>query len=260
MVAGETYPQTKGFYVTVNGIEYYTGPTKNDIYLNIPEGYTGTVKFSCDGFYTYELPVNLVKAYNFIMLDRVTDNTKPLIQAIYVKTATSLTNLRVFNSLSLYTNDLSQYEVIVHLNWKGQSEDEVWLEQGNIKIPVTDNSTGLITLASLLKPNGGALYVCAKNINGEITRKPINVEVYERESTYNLEIIDSESITSPNNIEFLANTKLDFSITGSIPVSFDINQDGTFKAVFGLQVKGDKTKQMFGSVKDAYEAFKNDYV
>ena len=70
MVAGETYPQTKGFYVTVNGIEYYTGPTKNDIYLNIPEGYTGTVKFSCDGFYTYELPVNLVKAYNFIMLDR----------------------------------------------------------------------------------------------------------------------------------------------------------------------------------------------
>lgn len=260
-VIGDTYPQTKGFTVTVNGEDNYTGDNSNEIWLKIPDDYTGSVVFSKEGCYSYEMPMFLVKStYNFISLERERTGTAPVVRAVFGKSGSNLTNLRLFG-MDLYANDGALYEVFADVNWRGQTPDEVWLEQGSVKIPVSGGTTGAVLLGSLLKADGGAVYICAKNTGGETVKAKINLHVMEKTSNMQIDVIKNVDLTSPDNIAFLANTQLKYDIGGLIPVEIEFNQDGTFKAVVGVKLKGpERTKQMFGKLKDAYEAFKNDYV
>ena len=262
LVPGDTYPQTGGFTISIGEAVYDTG-TRNDLRVDIPADYAGDVVISKEGFHTYTLPNQYLRKYNWIVLwPEEAGSTRPVIQSVLRESAGSVSNYLLSQaSTPIYTPDTTLWTVDVQVDWQGREPGEVWLQQGDRRVDVTDGTTGPVPLGTRFTAEGGTIYACARNAEGELTKVTTTLKVRSKSVDVELDVGEPKEVTSTDNVDFLANRKVEFDLPGILEAEMSINADGTFTALLGLKSK-DKLyhKQAVGGIAELLDTINSEGV
>lgn len=251
------YPPATDFTVTLHENIYHTG-NSGDIVINIPDYYTDDVIISKDGYYTYNMPLDVVASYNVVNMISKSGKAAsgyPFVQSVLMKKSQTIknsTNLRV-DSAHIYENSLEGYEILVDINWNGNEEGEVWLQRGETRINVINGTTGYKALGQFFAQDNGDVYLFTKTGN-KITKTGLGINICGKKAEINVDMGDDISFDTDADNDLLPSTNFKFSLFNSIPVEITINDDGTFEGTIGIEIETqDDKKAIFGNVKDAYK-------
>lgn len=261
LVRGDSYPQTTGFTITIGDQTYQTG-NRNDLNVDIPAGYTGDVVISKEGFYTYTLPNQYLRKYNWINLWPKGESTRPVIQSVLREQGASVSNYLLSQaSTPIYVPDGTLWKLDVQVDWLDQTPGEVWLQQGDRRVDVVNGTTGPVALGTHFTVEGGTIYVCAQNAAGELTKVATTLKVRSKSFDVELDVGEPKSVTSTDNVDFLSNTKVEFDLPGILEAELSINEDGTFSALLGMKSK-DKMyhKQAVGGIAELLDTINDEGV
>lgn len=254
LVRGDSYPLESGFTITIDGTPYSTG-SGNDLSAYIPEDYAGDVVVSKEGYYTYTLPNQYLRKYNWIILwPQEEGSTSPVIQSV-LQTASGGVNNYLLSQAStpIYVPDDTRWKLDVQVDWQGKAPGEVWLQQGERRVNVVDGTTGPVALGTRFTVEGGTIYVCARNADGELTKVATTLKVRNKNIDVPLDVGDSKEVTSPNDIDFLAGTKMEFDLPSILEAEVSLNTDGTFTALIGVKSENKLYhKQAIGDMKELF--------
>lgn len=254
LVRGDSYPLESGFTITIDGTPYSTG-SGNDLNAYIPEDYAGDVVISKEGYYTYTLPNQYLRKYNWIILwPREEGSTRPVIQSV-LQTASGGVNNYLLSQAStpIYVPDDTRWKLDVQVDWQGKGPGEVWLQQGERRVDVVDGTTGPVALGTRFTVEGGTIYVCAQNADGELTKVATTLKVRNKNIDVPLDVGDPKEVTSPNDIDFLAGTKMEFDLPSILEAEVSLNTDGTFTALIGVKSENKLYhKQAIGDMKELF--------
>ena len=254
LVRGDSYPLESGFTITIDGTPYSTG-SGNDLNAYIPEDYAGDVVISKEGYYTYTLPNQYLRKYNWIILwPREEGSTRPVIQSV-LQTASGGVNNYLLSQAStpIYVPDDTRWKLDVQVDWQGKGPGEVWLQQGERRVDVVDGTTGPVALGTRFTVEGGTIYVCAQNADGELTKVATTLKVRNKNIDVPLDVGDPKEVTSPNDIDFLVGTKMEFDLPSILEAEVSLNTDGTFTALIGVKSENKLYhKQAIGDMKELF--------
>jgi hypothetical protein len=250
------YPPATGFELTVGDTTYNTG-NSGDISLNIPNDYHGDIIISKDGYYTYTMPNELITNYNFITMIRDIGIGNPFIQSVLIKTSSfAYTNLRLSEG-QIFEGSLEKNEIRVDVNWNGNEEGTVWLEQGSKIVPVINGTTGELPLGLHFSENDGSIYVCTESGGKKISTR-IRLAVYEEPQELTVDTGDDVDFSIPEDSQILPSQSMKVSIADMFPIELEIKSDGTFQGTLGLNIETENQKSaIFGTIKDAFKSYRN---
>ena len=165
------YPPATGFDILVDGVTYNSGDS-GDINIDIPVDYEGDVVISKLGYYTYTISMDRVSSYNVVTMVKDSGDDYPVVQSVLMNKSSEsnkrFVNLRV-DQAGIYEGSLTASEILVDIDWNGNPEGDVWLQQGDVTVPIVDGTTGEIALGVLFNHEGGPAYVCANSGSKTIT-------------------------------------------------------------------------------------------
>lgn len=156
-------------------------------------------------------------------------------------------------STPIYVPDDTQWKLDVQVDWQGKAPGEVWLQQGERRVDVVDGTTGPVALGTRFTVEGGTIYVCARNADGELTKVATTLKTRSKNIDVPLDVGEPKEVTSTNDIDFLAGTKMEFDLPDILEAEVSLNADGTFTALLGMKSQ-DKLyhKQAIGDMKELF--------
>ncbi|MBQ8585646.1 MAG: leucine-rich repeat protein [Butyricicoccus sp.] len=276
-----SYPNQAGFTVEVNGNEYISGQTGNwgtdDIDALIPKGYTGDITISQEGYHSYTFPSALTGAYNVITM-RSSAYTDPYAYTLLMNKSqgayTRFRNLLVENE---YTNKPSVQDLLDQnyelesgyfypmINWNGHGAGKVWLQQGDIRIELTENAWNVFVPAKEFEKQQD-IYLCTEAADGTRSSQKIKLQIGQYETRFPFHFGDhgtadtSESEQEEMDIFGGKSVSLNLSSLsdGLVPISFTVEDDGTVKGVIGLRLaKASDCVAEYGNFKEAFQRIEN---
>ncbi len=262
-VPGTTYGTAPvGFRVTVDGKTFTSGLTyatlSEDIEAQIPEGYTGNVVISREGFHTYEMPAQQTRLYTPVVMTP-SSVTAPFAQTLLCGGTNLIyygSSLNVFQPTPGTTAET--HDLYAKINWNGHGEGRVWLQQGSFSLPILDGDWATCRLAENLVP-GEPVYLCAKAADGASLRVRTTIHVYE---PVQMDLgLDLGSVEVPTDaaqdalgpFDKMA-LELDFSsFTENVPIKVSFCRDGTLQGVIGIKPISDKASEAaYGDLKESF--------
>ena len=268
--AGASYPRPAGFTVHIGSSTFSSGNLtcsgSDDITALVPDGYTGDIVITKDGYHTCTLPSGLSGQYNTVLM--MPDSVRtPFAQMLLMdKTQGSYASYRnlLCESETLYESSLSATQTVrlyPVVNWNGHGEGSVWLEQGTVKILLQNNAMNSLDWQRCSMAANLPVYLCAAAADGTTTQTRLKLNICPNR-TDGLKIDLGQSLTvntaesSEDGISILsgAELKLDFGVLsdGLVPIKFTLKSDGTIEGVIGLRFdKESDTAAVFGSMKNS---------
>ena len=259
------YPAVTGFRIEVDGKVYTSGLSEDaqvfseSIEVLIPEDYTGNVVISREGYVTYAMPIALVGNYNTVTMYPV-GNGEPFVQQLLHQANPKKQSYNnCFSHVSIREAGLNSstgetQRFYVDINWNQHDPGEVWLQQGNARLNLTDGEFLDIPLSSTFTADGGSVYLYYTTPQGFKTRAETNILVTPAKNSLPIDL--GESLTIPqedvSKMHIFGDRKLeiDFSEWSEVPISFTIASDGTISGTIGLR---DKEGSALGATVSAKE-------
>ena len=259
------YPLPSGFTVQANGKTYYT-EGKNYITLEIDKENPPDVTISKEGYRTYVLPGDQIGASNIVYLYR-SAVTGPIAQAVLLdKSAGSFicySNLMQETELIDVNSDRwTSRTIYLSVDWNNHGEGKAYLCQSTgWQRELQEGYNENISFRLLLKPKV-PIYLKLVAGDGTVTEQPLKFIVQEREPNYIRATFGSQKTESTirdpggSTVDVVDNQTLgvDFSklMNDHLPVSFELQEDGTIKGTIGL--KGQISESTSGFGMDTYTA------
>lgn len=259
------YPVPTGFTVQANGKTYNT-EGKNYITLEIDKENPPDVTISKEGYRTYVLPGSQIGASNIVYLYR-SAVTGPIAQAVLLDKSSG--------SFICYSNLMQEAELItlrsdrwkdrtiyLEADWNDHGAGRAYLCQSTgWQLELHEGYNKGLLLNQLLEP-GVPIYLKLVAGDGTVTEQPLKFIVQEREPNYIRAFFGSQQTESTirdpggSTVDVVDNQTLgvDFSklMNDHLPVSFELQEDGTIKGTIGL--KGQISESTSGFGMDTYTA------
>lgn len=271
---GAEYPAPVGFTVTV-GDHVYTGYADGAhvcdmIDVSVEPGYTGDIVISRDGYYTQRIPVAYTSTLNYITMVPTTV-TDPFANALLLDKSSA--NYAAYRNLlqsgeTMYQRDLTDTEeelisLYPMVEWNGHGEGTVWLEQGEIRVPLTNNTFNQVDWGDYLFAAGETIYLCAEAADGTGLRYATNLKVIAKLHS-GLEINLGEDLeidtgaSGEGDLSIFGGEKLEFDLAelsdDLIPIEVTVKGDGSIQGTIGFALGEASDKEaVFGSMKDSID-------
>ena len=271
---GAGYPAPVGFTVTV-GDQVYTGYADGShvcdmIDVWVEPGYTGDIEISRDGYHTQRIPAEYTSMLNYIAMVP-TSVTDPFANALLLDKSSA--NYAAYRNLlqsgeTMYQRDLTDTEeelisLYPMVEWNGHGEGTVWLEQGEIRVPLTNNTFNQVDWGDYLFAAGETIYLCAEAADGTGLRYATNLKVIAKLHS-GLEINLGEDLeidtgaSGEGDLSIFGGEKLEFDLAelsdDLIPIEVTVKGDGSIQGTIGFALGEASDKEaVFGSMKDSID-------
>ena len=260
-----TYPAVTGFQINVGGTVYTSGLAEDakvfseTIDVQIPEDYTGDVVISREGYVTYSMPIALVSNYNTVTM-HPDNNGEPFVQQLLCQPDSEKQSFRsCFDHVTIQEASLTDsadetQRFYVDINWNRHTAGEVWLQQGNTRLDLTDGEYCDIPVSRTFKPDGGSIYLHFASAEGFSGSTSTNISISPAKNSLPVDL--GESMVIPKDdvskMHIFGDRKLevDFSEWTEVPISFTVTPDGTISGTIGLR---DEDGNALGSTVSAKE-------
>lgn len=265
---GAAYPAPADFTVTVGGKTFSSGAQTcagtDDINVDIPDSYTGSITVSRQGYHTNTIPAGWAGAYNTVVMTPNTE-TGPFAQTFLLDMSSpsykSFSNRLYGDSpLSIYERGLTEeaktYRCYVSVEWNNHGAGTVWLEQGAKRVALKDNDVTEVAFGEAFSA-GKYIYLAAKAADGTAFRRKTTITVLTpANSGLSLDLGDDISVdtTKAQKLEGVLPGKVsvDFKLAdGVVPIKFEEKDDGSVTGVFGLGPKASYSEASYGAIKEA---------
>ena len=267
--------------MNVDGTDYVSGKTGNwgtdDIDALIPQGYTGNITISQEGYHSFTFPTALTGAYNVITM-RSTAYSDPYAhtllmnksQGAYMRFRNLLVENEYVNKPSLqdFLKDDYEYEsgyFYPIINWNGHGAGKVWLQQGKTRLNLTENEWNVFAPAEEFEKYQD-IYLCTEAADGTASSQKIKLQIgqYTSEMPFDLGNAFSVPTGTPEakeevpKINILSGKALSFDLggmtDGKIPITFGIKEDGTIEGLIGIRLANTEDKfAAYGKMVDSLE-------
>ncbi|MCH5187169.1 MAG: hypothetical protein J1F63_02105 [Oscillospiraceae bacterium] len=266
-------PRPVGFTVSV-GDEDYTGREDDGkdhfcdtIMANIPDGYSGDITVSKDGYHTYQVPARLTGKRNMVAMFP-NSVTGPFVQSLILdegRTYKPYNNLLIekgtFYASSALDSDGSVFFLYPIVNWNGHGAGRILLKQGDIEVELKANTFNKIDLSVSRFVAKEPVYISVWGADGVGTQSPTNINIVSARKN-GLSVDMGKSMTADtsksNNdkLDLFADQtfSMDFSslLDDSVPISFEIGTDGTVTGTIGLtMLQGSYSEAAYGTLKES---------
>ena len=239
-----------GCTVTIDGVSSVM--TKSTEYFDIPDGYTGDVVVSKEGYISSRYPAEYLKKYNFFVM--YPDTTEgPVVQHYLTRDAKQTAN--VFSDMlhyNEYVYDLEekQNDFLISVNANGKTIRSIYFLQGDNRFNLVNGMNENFNTSGNFRSNGGEIYLCIDTTDGVTYKRPAKIKALSSRIKLDSEIGGSVSGQIPDDIDGLGGWeyKAGFDI-GQVPISFTIT-DNKVKGAIGI--KGDEkfTQTWYNDIKD----------
>ncbi|MCR4586404.1 MAG: leucine-rich repeat protein [Lachnospiraceae bacterium] len=271
----EGLPKPSGFSVEADG-KTFTENVKgyNDITAIFPNTYSGDVKISREGFYTFNMPRKIVGQYNVITMYPDT-NKDVFVQGLFLNENPDKSYVSYKNVLKdaqvMYPakitgdNPVKNIDIYPIVNWNGHGEGEIYLQQGEGRpCPLQNNTSNIydwFTLNFQKTINAEPIYIVCKASDGQMIKQPVQIKVYERyDAGITVDMGESFDIPTPDKsggVDILKSGDLEISfekmLKDSIPVNFSVKDDLSVEGTIGWQFASESVKDSYlGTIKEVF--------
>ena len=274
---GSAYPSPAGFVVEVGGEQYSSGLTtctgSDDIKALVPSEYNGDITIFREGYYDYIIPAKMTGQYNTVSM--IPESvTSPFVQMLLIDKTQgayiSYCNLLIESEV-LYENNLLKenspktVRLYPSVQWNGHGEGSVWLEQGDTKIDLLNNTINEFDFSRYAFEANRTVYLCAEAGDGTTIQTATGLKIYkEIDSGIAIDFGDSFAIdvgeTDKGDVSILSDSgvKMELDLKslsdGLVPISVSVKNDGSIEGVIGITLaEGKDTASVFGTIKESLD-------
>lgn len=272
--SGANYPSPAGFTVNVDGVDYNSGKTEcfstDDLTIDFPAAYTGDVVISKEGFHTYTMPYSTVDNYNVPRMYR-DSYTDAFAQALLYKENPRKRNLEevIGYTKSVYeagiTSDSDPAQFFVDINWNGQGEGAVWLQQGEVEIPLVDDDFTEVDIGQEFHSGAGDVFLYWQTGEGAIWKQKTGITMITANQTIPVDLGEKVTVDGSDMAKtgLFADDSLEIDFTdltdGVIPLKYEF-KDGIIKGTIGIGGESKYSQTTWGTLKEAFAAFKRNSI
>lgn len=245
--------RTTGFDIELDGKTYNTG---NDYQMMItfPDSYSKDVIISKEGFIPYTLKNKYISSYNWITLYKENGGL-PVIQAVQGRCVeqNEWDNLLV-KTLNITEGSIEKYEIDINMYWGNKNEDSVWIQQGDVKIPINNGTTGELALGQYLLNNGLPVFVCAKTTDGLVIKSQILINIFAPDEYMALDFGDEGGLEGEltGDVDAIKNHPFSFKLSGAVPIKYSVDEDGKISGSIGIEKSAYEDKySYYDEIKEA---------
>ncbi len=248
-----SYPAVIGFTVAV-GTKTYTSGLPEDakvfeenIEVEIPEDFTGSVVIYRKGYVTYEMPASLVGNYNTVIM--YPESKEPFVQQLlYVPVKDRPSTRSCFSTVSIEEASLMDpvdetQRFYVDINWNDCEPGEVWLQQGSAKLYLTDDTYTDVAFSRTFHAGDGSVYLHYTTADGQSFQRKTAIKILPADNRLPIDLGESMKIpekdVSQMKIFGDRSLEIDFSEWTDVPVSFTVGSDGSISGTIGLKKDGE---------------------
>lgn len=232
-------PDASGFDIKVDEEVYNTGED-HQMMITFPEDYYGSVRFSKEGYLPQSLDMYHYGSYNWVTLHKETED-KPIIQSVLGRSANSdqWLNLKV-QALNICEDVNENHIIDVDVYWGNLIPQSVWIENGSTVIPVIKGTTSATDLSRSISPEGKPTYVCARSVDGTVTKSQILINVVKPQKFLTTDFGDEGGLTATYTGPQDGLNQIPFSIKlgGNCSFEYAIDDDGNVKGTIGVKLAG----------------------
>ena len=235
--------------ITVGGATYPTNSAGTAVISVSNENTT----VSKNGYLSATLSPGSLLSSNKIYLEKV-GGEMPLIKSV------TLGGVNVRAETATINEDMTG-NIMVDIDWNGNTKSLVYIRQGITTIPVNVGQTGDVALGNLLKSNDD-IYLYVKATNGKEVKKKISIKTESlsefsgiSNSLNNFEVFPQYIQQVGESASFLNNMEMGFGLP-FIPVSFGL-ENNKISVLIGGSVGGSRSWEKDGQAKMAFNTLKD---
>lgn len=243
-----------GCTITVDGKEYLS--EGHTLFVDIPEGYTGTIEVAKEGYITSSLPAEFLKKYNFFVMYSDTEET-PVVQHLLLRDAQSTNNDYtdlLHSEEYIYDLGNKRHDLYVDINTNGKVINSIYLQQGNTKVTLQQGMNQDINTNGFFISDNGTIYLCATTSDGKIYKYESSIIACQERLTLDADIEDSISGTVDEEMEAIGGWEFTGELQlGKVPISVTI-EEGKVKGAIGIQGNEEATATWYQAIQQTIKA------
>ena len=236
-------------------------------HVSIPvSGTAESVTISRDGYHTYEMPRNTIGFSNLVTLtpDSVKTPFVELLMAVqnypYNLRGEDLYVLGATLNQKSGTEPYEPHPLYVSVNWNGHGQGDVWLEQQEVRLPLSERTYQYVPLGMEFMPDQ-PVYICGTAEDGTAFRHVTTIRIQEPQEKLNIHLGQNQSVEITDamadqheDLQSLRLMKMEFDFEDALrglPIKYEFSEDGTFRGIFGLPLNSGPIGTLFNKLFDS---------
>ncbi len=252
IVADKDGKRDVGFDITFDDKTMNTEDDYQTI-CTFPDKYEGSVKFSKDGYIPYVMENKYINSYNWVKLaNERTDGAPSILAVLGQKTGSNEWHNLQLRTLNIFEESAETYCIDAEIYSNDNLFKSVWLQQGNVNIPLSNGTTGEVALGQLLKSDGGPVYLKAETYEGLCISTQLMINVFRPDKYAYLDFGDNGGLTAEveEDVDVFKGMPFSLKLGGNIPFEYSVDENGKFKATIGLLNTHSATATYYDAVKE----------
>ena len=238
-----------GYIVNYNGGQYTTNSTGRVLIPDTNDP-TEDVLITKEGYYDHKIPKEVIRNFNRVYMHKNTVQ-EPYLDNFYMRYDGSNAWENVLYNSIYFTEMSSQaFDIYVSANWCGQSAMKIYLQQGDVKLELTEGFNENVILGSSFSATGGTIYLCLETVGKTYKFSPkIFVDNYNLELDMDLGSQDEAEIS--DDIQGVGGEKLKISCSmlDFLPVGVSVAADGTVTGTIGIKAEDKHQATWYDEIK-----------